>query len=109
MADATAVNIVQDGGQQFQGVYSRVWTVRATINVDSLAAGAGDNDAVAVPGVALGDVVHAISLGVDQAGVSVTGYVSAANVVTLRFQNGTGAPVDLASTTLRLVVGRPNF
>jgi hypothetical protein len=36
----------------------------------------------------------------------VTGYVSAANTVTIRFQNETGGSVNLASSTLRLVVVR---
>jgi hypothetical protein len=109
MADATGITVVQDGGQQFQGVYARTWTVRATINVDSLAAAASDTDNVTVPGVALGDMVSNISLGVSQAGVICTGYISAANTVTLVFTNTTAAPVDLAATTVRLVVVRPSF
>ena len=67
---------------------------------------AGDTDTVAVPGVALGDMVLSASLAVDVAGLIVTGYVSAANTVSIRFQNETGGTVDLASATLRLVVAR---
>ena len=109
MADATAVRVVQDGGQQFRGVWDRVWTVTATLDVDNLADGAGDVDTVAVPGVALGDMVIALSLGVSVAGMVVTAYVSAANVVTIQAQNESGGAVNLASTTLKLVVGRPSF
>lgn len=106
MADATAVSTFR-GTQQFQGAFSEMWEVVATINADNLVDGAGDNDTVAVPGVVLGDMVLGVSLGVDLSGVLVTAYVSAANVVTVRFQNESAAPVDLASTSIRILIGRP--
>ena len=56
--------------------------------------------------VALGDMVIGASLGVDLVGLTVTGYVSAANTVKFRIQNESGSTADLASTTLRLVVVR---
>jgi hypothetical protein len=105
MANATSVT-VRAGDDQFRGLYSNTWLVSATLNADSLADGAGDTDTVAVPGVALGDMVLSASLAVDVAGLIVTGYVSAANTVSIRFQNETGGTVDLASATLRLVVVR---
>ena len=87
-----------------------MWEVKATINADSLADGAGDSDTIAVPGVALGDMVLGISLGVDLAGMTVTGWVSAANVVTVRFQNESGTdPLNLAETTIKVLVGRPTW
>lgn len=109
MANATAVSVKQDGGQQFRGVWNRVWTVTATLDVDNLADGAGDVDTVAVPGVALGDQVIALSLGVSVAGMIITGYVSAADTVTLQIQNESTGAVNLASAELKLVVGRPAF
>lgn len=105
MANATSVT-VRAGNDQFRGLYSNTWLVSATLNADSLADGAGDTDTVTVPGVALGDMVLSASLAVDVAGLIVTGYVSAANTVSIRFQNETGGTVDLASSTLRLVVVR---
>ena len=105
MANATSVT-VRAGNDQFRGLYSDTWLVSATLNADSLADGAGDTDTVAVPGVALGDMVLSASLAVDVAGLIVTGYVIAANTVSIRFQNETGGTVDLASATLRLVVVR---
>jgi len=105
MANATSVT-VRAGNDQFRGLYTNTWLVSATLNADSLADGAGDTDTVAVPGVALGDMVLSASLAVDVAGLIVTGYVSAANTVSIRFQNETGGTVDLASATLRLVVVR---
>ena len=105
MAAATAV-VTRQGNDQFRGVFSDTWSVVCTLNADSLADGAGTSDTVAVPGVALGDIVIGFSFGVDLAGVTATAYVSAANVVTIRVQNEAAATVDLASTTVRLVVGR---
>jgi hypothetical protein len=105
MANATSVT-VRAGDDQFRGLYSNTWLVRATLDADSLDDGAGDTDTVAVPGVALGDMVLSASLAVDVAGLIVTGYVSAANTVSIRFQNETGGTVNLASATLRLVVVR---
>lgn len=105
MANATSVT-VRAGNDQFRGLYSNTFLVRATLDADTLADGAGDTDTVAVPGVALGDMVLSASLAVDVAGLIVTAYVSAANTVSIRFQNETGAEVNLASSTLRLVVVR---
>lgn len=105
MANATSVT-VRAGNDQFRGLFSNTWLVRATLNADSLADGAGDTDTVAVPGVALGDMVLGASLSVDEASLTVTAYVSAADTVSIRFQNESGGTVDLASATLRMVVAR---
>ena len=105
MANATSV-VVRAGNDQFRGLYTNTWLVSATLNADDLADGAGDTDTVAVPGVALGDMVLSASLAVDVAGLIVTAYVSAANTVSIRFQNETGGSVNLASATLRMVVAR---
>ena len=105
MANASSV-VVRAGTDQFRGLYSNTWLVRATLNADSLSDGAGVTVTVAVPGVALGDMVLSASLAVDVAGLIVTAYVSAADTVSIRFQNETGGTVDLASATLRLVVVR---
>jgi hypothetical protein len=109
MAAATGVLIAQDGNQQFQGVFNRVKTVTATLDSASVANGANTTDTVAVPGVVLGDMVLALSTGVSLAGVARTAYVSAANVVTISTANTTGGAVDLASTTIKLVVASPAF
>ena len=105
MANATSVT-VRAGNDQFRGLYTNTFLVRATLDADSLVDGAGDTDTVTVPGVALGDMVLSASLAVDVAGLIVTAYVSAANTVSIRFQNETGGSVNLASSVLRLVVVR---
>lgn len=108
MAAASAIGIGR-GMQQFQGFFSEIFAVSCTLDAGSLIDAAGSSDTIAVPGVVLGDMVLGVSLGVDLAGITVTGYVSAANVVTLRLQNESTATVDLASTTVKVLVGRPKF
>lgn len=105
MATASAVT-VRAGNDQFRGLFSSTWLVKATLDAGSLADGVGETDDVTVPGVALGDMVIGASLGVDLVGITVTGYVSAANTVKFRIQNESGSTVDLASSTLRIVVAR---
>jgi hypothetical protein len=105
MAAATAITS-RRGNDQFRGLFSDTWSVVCTLDVGSLVDGAGSTDTIAVPGVALGDMVLGVSFGVDLAGVNVTAYVSAANVVTLRLQNESTATVDLASTTVDVVIAR---
>ena len=105
MATASSV-VTRRGNDQFRGLFSDTWSVRATLDAGSLVDGAGETDDITIPGVALGDMVLSASLGVDLVGLTVTGYVSAANTVKFRVQNESGSTVDLASTTLRLVVVR---
>lgn len=61
---------------------------------------------VTVTGAALGDIVVA-SAGISLAGLVLSGFVSAANTVTLVLSNQTGAAVDLASATYRVRAFKP--
>jgi hypothetical protein len=105
MASATSVTS-RRGNDQFRGLFSDTWAVRAILDAGSLVDGAGETDDITIAGVALGDMVIGASLGVDLVGLTVTGYVSAANTVKFRIQNESGSTADLASATLRLVVVR---
>jgi hypothetical protein len=105
MATASAVT-VRRGNDQFRGLFSDTWVVRATLDAGSLVDGAGETDDITIPGVALGDMVIGASLGVDLVGLTLTGYFSAANTVKFRIQNESGSTADLASSTLRVVVAR---
>jgi hypothetical protein len=105
MAAATAIT-ARRGNDQFRGLFSDTWSVSATLNASSLTDGTGETNTIAVPGVALGDIVLNVSMGVDVSGLSITPYVSAANVVSIRFQNESGGTLDLASTTVKCVVVR---
>jgi hypothetical protein len=106
MAAATAVTS-RRGNDQFRGLFSDTWSVTATLDASSLGDGVGETNTIAVPGVKLGDIVMNVSLGVDVSGISVTPYVSATNVVSIRFQNESGGTLDLASTTVKCIVVRP--
>jgi riboflavin synthase alpha subunit len=105
MASATSV-VTRRGNDQFRGLFSDTWAVTCTLDAGSLVDGAGETDDVTVPGVALGDMVIGASLGVDLVGLTVTGYVSAANTVKFRIQNESTATVNLASATMKIVIVR---
>ena len=107
MAAATAV-VSRRGNDQFRGLFSDTWLVTATLDSASVASGAAGaaTDTVTVAGVALGDMVLGMSVGVSEAGLVRRAYVSAANTVTIVTYNPTGSSVDLASTTLQLIIGR---
>jgi hypothetical protein len=99
LTDITAIRAVVAG----------ILTGSATYDAASLADGVGATTTVTVTGAALGDYVL-VSHGVDLAGITVTGYVSAADTVSVRFQNESGGTLDLASSTLRaLVLPRASF
>jgi len=94
MAAASAV-VSRRGNDQFRGIYSDTWAVTCTLDSASVADQAAATDTVTVPGVALGDMVIGMSAGVDEA-----------NTVTIATTNTTGGAVNLASTTVKLVVAR---
>lgn len=110
MAAATSV-IHERGTKQFQGMFSEMWAVKATWDPASAAAGAQTTaDTITVPGVALGDMVVGLSFtGEVAASPLIRARVTAANTVVLAIISGTGVTADMASGTLRLVIGRPNF
>jgi hypothetical protein len=99
--------VYERGIKQFQGAFSNLWTVTCTLDAANVASKGVGAETVTVPGVALGDMVLGVSLAVDNASVTIWGYVSAANTVTLAISNNTGSGVDLASTTVKLLVARP--
>ena len=101
---------VQRGTQQFQGIFSELWLVKeSALNFANAATGSGTFASVdiTVPGVALGDIVLGISVGVDTIDAVIGGAVTAANTVTLTLLNNSAGAIDLASTTGRFLVGRP--
>lgn len=94
---------------QFQDIFDELFTYSATLDLASEADGVGISTSITIPGVALGDMVLGISMGVSTAGITVTGNVTATDTVIIRFQNESAGTLDLASTTLRVLVGRPNL
>lgn len=75
-------------------------TGSATYDPASLADGVGTTTTVTVTGAALGDFANA-SFSLDTSGITITAWVSAANTVSVRFQNETGGVLDIGSGTLR--------
>jgi hypothetical protein len=106
MAAATAV-VSRRGNDQFRGLFTDTWDVSCTLDSASVANTATATDTVAVPGVVLGDMVIGMSIGVSEAGLMRRAYVSAAGTVTIVTVNPTAAPIDIAATTLQLIIGRP--
>ena len=72
----------------------------ATYDPPNLVDGAGVTTTVTVPDAVLGDLAFA-SFSLDLQGIAVTAYVSAANTVSVRFQNESGGTLNLGSGTLR--------
>ena len=75
-----------------------------TYNPGLFSDGAGSTTTVTVTGAALGDYVVGVSGSVDYQGVLVTGWVSAADTASVRFQNETGGNVTIGSHTLSVLV-----
>lgn len=73
----------------------------AVYDPPNLIDGAGVTTTIALAGAGLGDMVIG-SFSLDIQGMTVTYYVSAANVVSIRFQNESGGAIDLASGTLNV-------
>lgn len=105
------VGRVERGTRQFNGMYSDMWAVTLTVDPNSIAAGTEDTGTFTVPGLALGDHVLSFSSGVNPTvDADAAVYVSAANTLTIRISNLNGASaLDLASSTWKVVVGRPAF
>ena len=101
---------IEQGNKQFQGMFKEMWVVTDTAcNFGNAATGSGTFASldITVPGVALGDMVMGIALGVDTVDGVVGGAVTAANTVTLTLLNNSAGAIDLASTTCKFLVGRP--
>lgn len=97
------------GPQQFQGRFSEVWEASATVDPASVASGVTGTDTITVPGVALGDMVICFASSVSEGNMTIRCYVSAADTVTILYANNTAGAVDLASSTFKVLVGRPTW
>ena len=103
---------VERGKKQFQGVFEDMWLVKDNAcDFGNAATGSGTFASldITVPGVALGDVVYGIAVGVDTVDAVIGGAVTAANVVTLTLLNNSAGAINLASTTCKFFVGRPGW
>lgn len=81
-------------------------TASAVINFAAIAAAACGEQTITLTGAAAGDTVATGWPGALEAGLSGSSRVAAANTVTLRLCNVTGAAIDPASATFRVTVLR---
>ncbi len=104
-SDARLYRRIARGGTpaDFMEIASAIYRGSVTYDPPSLSAGSGATTSVTVTGAAMGDAV-AVSFSNDLRGITVTGWVSSANTVSVRFQNGTAGTIDLAGGTLRASV-----
>jgi hypothetical protein len=93
----TGDGVIKEVGRNFsEGI-----TAQASYNPNSLADGAGETTTVGCTGAAMGDGV-VVSFSLDLQGVMMTAWVSAADTVSVRFQNETGGVVDLATGIIKV-------
>lgn len=120
MANTLGTPVVQRRGtQQFQGMFSDMWTVKVQVtDQDAIADDVSVDITCTVPGVALGDIVLWIGADKSQtdanAGITMHAFVTAANTVTVRFVNIDASSDAYDADTLtngyiRMVIGRPNW
>lgn len=114
MAFTTAtVTSIERGNKQFQGAFREMWACTLTVDPASIAAGAEDTADFTIPGITLGDMVIGLSTGVDWTATgeaSIECWVGAANTLSVRISNlHASSAVDLASSTWKVLVGRPNW
>jgi hypothetical protein len=100
-ADIPAEFLTQTEGDARYPLLSNTLNGSATYDPPNLLTLTGASTTVAVTGAALNDFALA-SFSLDLQGVTVTAYVSAADTVTVRFQNDTAGTLDLASGTLKV-------
>ena len=117
MANTITVNRVERGNKQFQGAFSDMWAITATIS-DQDAVAIGDTLAVAltIPGVVLGDMVVGHSITVDSLdaggdGAVIRCEVTAANTVSVLIHADVAefAADALNNGVIKCLVGRPSW
>lgn len=86
-----------------KGVFTSYLSGSKTFDPASLTTLTQETTTITVTGAAFNDKVET-SFSIDQAGVTLTGYVSAADTVTCIFFNGTSGTVNLGSGTLSVKV-----
>ncbi|WP_372623822.1 DUF2793 domain-containing protein [Falsiroseomonas sp.] len=93
-------------GSAWTLVAPRLLQASITYDPPRLAAGEGVTTTVDVPGAAFGDFARA-SFSLDLQGITLPAWVSAADTVSVRLQNGTADAVDLGGGTLRVRMEKP--
>lgn len=96
--------------RQFQDVFSEVFSGTVVASVGIVATQARGTQAVTVPGVLVSDVCIGVYASADPGSLIMYGKVTAADTVTIVFENNTaGGITPPASTTYSVIVGRVNL
>jgi plastocyanin len=105
--------IIKQGKKQLHGLFNEMFTASGTQDFGSVAAAAETVTTMTVPGVALGDMILSWSVDVDNDAAATamwSVYVSAADTVSFAFSNThASTAINLASSTYKVVIGRPSF
>jgi hypothetical protein len=115
MANSATVDRVEQGNKQFQGAFSEMWAVTATItDQDAVAIGDTMSISLTVPGVALGDMVIGTSLSKDTFdgdgdGAVIRCEVGSANTVNFMVHADVAefAADAILNAVVKILVGRP--
>lgn len=86
------------------GVWARVLRAEAALDFASAAAATNVTATVTVPGADPKDTVLVSEVAALGSSLIISGYVSAADTVTVVARNPTGSAIDQASTTYRVTV-----
>lgn len=86
------------------GVWARVLRASASLDFASAAAASNVTATVTVPGADPLDSVIVHEVGALASSLIISGYVSAADTVTVVARNPTGSAIDQAATTYRVTV-----
>lgn len=97
---------IRSGANSINDHFTKVFSASGVWDAGSVADGDEAVDTIALTGVALGDIVMGVSCSVDVVDLVITAAVTAADEVTVSLANNTGGPLDLASATFKVLVGR---
>ncbi len=117
MANTILVSRVEQGTGQFQGVFSEMWQVTATVSdQDAVAIGDTLSISMTVPGVVLGDMVIGFSLNVDSFdaggdGAVIRAEVGSANTVNFIVHADVAefAADAITNAVIKILIGRPSW
>ena len=94
------------GRRQWSDLWNEMITGSVAVNPASMTTGTDSSLTVTIAGAAVGDFVMAVPA-IDMGEVSYNAYVSAADTIEIVFYNSAAGTVDLASSTWKFLVLRP--
>lgn len=96
--------MAQRARRQFPDMVTEVLSASAALTPSAVTTGTTGTSTVTVVGAAVGDFVAAVTANAALGNVGVEGEVTAADTVTLKFQNVTAGSITPPATTYNVVV-----